>query len=253
MGLYETYSQYFRHIIARTDEERETAFRLRYRVYCEETGFLPSGDNPGGLERDIYDDHSSQCLLIHVASNKPVGTVRLVLPNADESGCHLPARMHSDALDSLPEVLMPSTHTAEISRFAIIPEFRKRSADSMHAGTYSTDGLDPRRVIPNMTLGLMAGIIDMALEADMSHLCAIIDPALLRILHRLGLDFTKAGPEVEFHGKRQPVWCDLHDLLAAQEASRPEIASVLSQGGRVHVPKTYYSAAVSKPNLPMSA
>ncbi len=243
MSLYETYNLYFRHVIARTDAEREIAFRLRYRVYCEETGFLPADINPDGLERDCFDEHASQCLLIHRASDKPVGTVRLVLPQAGKPGCDLPARLHAPELDRMPDSVMPAAQTAEISRFTIIPEFRKRTNDTTYAGIYSTDGLDPRRVIPNMTLGLMAGITEMALEAGMSHLCAIIDPALLRILRRLGLIFECAGPEVDFHGMRQPVWCDMHDLLAAQALTHPEIASVLNQDGRIHVPKTQYAPA----------
>lgn len=231
MTLEQIYNHYFAHRIAASEADRETAYRLRYRVYCEETGFLSKADNPGGLEVDRHDAHSVQCLLNHRPSGLPVGTVRLVLPRAAMPGCDQPARVYARALDMLGEDELPRARTAEISRFAIVPEFRKRQEDGVHPGIYDTAGIDPRRIVPNMTLGLMSGVFEMALANGMTHLCAIIDPGLLRILTRLGLRFNAVGPAVEFHGRRQPVYASLAELERGQGLTHPEYLDVLSQGG----------------------
>lgn len=237
MALAQTYDLFFQVRIARSLEEQLQAYAIRYRVYCEETHFLPSEGHPDHLERDRYDEHALQCLLIHRASDKPVGTVRLVLPRVAQPHCDLPARMLAPALDLLPDSQLPRAHTAEISRFSIIPEFRKRASDRLYPDSEASDQMDMRRLVPNMTLGLMSGIVEMAIENGMSHICAIIDPALLRILRGLGLRFELAGAMVEFHGRRQPIWCDLHDLLEGQRQSHPDIHAVLTKGGLLSVPK----------------
>ena len=238
MALVQTYDLFFEVRIARSLKEQTEAYAIRYRVYCEETAFLPSEGHPDHLERDRYDAHALQCLLIHRASDKPVGTVRLVLPRANQPHCDLPARMLAPALDLLPESQLPRAQTAEISRFSIIPEFRKRAGDRLYPDSEQLEPqMDVRRMVPNMTLGLMSGIVEMAIEQGISHLCAIIDPALLRILRGLGLRFELAGGMVEFHGRRQPIWCDLHDLLEGQRQTHPDIHAVLTKGGLLQVPK----------------
>ena len=238
LSLVQTYDLFFEVRIARTLEEQAQAYDIRYRVYCEETAFLPSEGHPDRLERDRYDEHALQCLLIHKPSDKPVGTVRLVLPRPQSPHCDLPARMLAPALDLLPDSVLPHARTAEISRFSIIPEFRRRNGDRLYPDSETPEQIDARRMVPNMTLGLMSGIVEMALENGISHLCAIIDPALLRILRSLGLRFEKAGDLVEFHGRRQPIWSDLHDLLEGQRQTHPDIHAVLTKGGLLNVPKS---------------
>lgn len=231
MPLNQVYSHYFYHKIADTEAERELAYRLRYRVYCEETGYLSKEGNPGGIERDEHDDHSVQCLLYHRLTNAAVGTMRVVLPRPELAGCGQPARLCSPALDMLPESELPRACTGEISRFCIIPEFRKRRDDGMYPSLYDTGGVDPRRVVPHMTLGLMTALFEVALVHGITHLCAVIDPALLRMLSKLGLRFVSVGDPIEFHGQRQPVYVDGNMLMASQAVTHPEIHDVVSAGG----------------------
>lgn len=230
--LVSVYNQYFSYRLARTRADQEAAYRLRYEVYCEETGFLPKDDNPGGLERDEHDDHALQSVLFHKATNAPVGTVRVVLPRADQPGHGLPARCHAEALDALSEAELPSLKTGEISRFSIAARMRKRRTDGLYPGLHDPAIDDPRRVLPHMTLGLMTSIFEMAVEARLTHLCAIIDPALMRLLRMLGLQFTPVGARVDFHGPRQPVYASVKDLLDGVAAHSPQLARVISADGR---------------------
>jgi N-acyl amino acid synthase of PEP-CTERM/exosortase system len=235
INLIDVYHRFFDYRVVTTEEDKKLAYQLRYDVYCEETGYLSKADNPSGLECDAHDAHSRHSVLIHRNSNRVAGTVRIVLPKPSMPGCAQPARLFSQALESLPEAILPRATTGEISRFALHPSFRRRLGDGLYASIFSTDvepgtDFDPRRVIPHMTLGLFASIFEMTREHGITHLCAVIDPPLLRILSRLGLQFDKAGPLVEFHGKRQPVYASCEDLLARLEDEQPAIRSLIISG-----------------------
>ena len=224
-ALVPLYREFFEYRMVRDAEDRRRAYALRYDVYCEETGYLDKAANPGALERDEHDAHSLHSILIHKKSGFAAGTVRLVLPRPGQPGCAQPARLFAPALDALDEAILPQATTGEISRFSVHPSFRRRMGDGLHARIFEGgDGdMDPRRVIPHITLGLMASIFEMVRTAKLTHLCAIIDPALLRLLARLGIRFTPVGGTVEFHGPRQPVIASGAAMLEHMEAERPEI------------------------------
>lgn len=210
----EFYGTLFDVRIAQTAEDVTLAQALRYRVYCEEAAFLPTGANPGGLERDVYDSRSATVLLIHRATQHCIGTVRIILPDPTAPHGGQPARLSSADMMALGDGVMPIATTGEISRFTIAPEFRRRSGDTLYQQVYNIDEKngDARRVIPYMALGLFAGIFEIVVTHKLTHLCAIIDPALLRMLRRLYLRFTPVGDIVNFHGKRQPVFTSCADL-----------------------------------------
>jgi len=64
--------------LLRSASEKETAFRLRYRVAVE-SGWVSPSDLPDGVERDHFDDDA-----LHVggwASGSLIATMRLVVPS----------------------------------------------------------------------------------------------------------------------------------------------------------------------------
>ncbi len=234
-GLVDVYHKYFDYRIVRSEADHVAAHQLRYEVYCEETGYLSKDINPAGLERDEHDAHSVQSVLLHRASNRVAGTVRMVLPRPSKTGCAQPARLFSPVLNALPESVLPCKTTGEVSRFAIHPSFRRRLGDGLYARIFSGDELtmsdfDPRRVIPHITLGLFASIFQIVRENRLTHLCAVIDPGLLRILSRLGLHFHKAGSAIEFHGTRQPVYASGEELLVRLAEDQPAIYELIVAG-----------------------
>jgi N-acyl amino acid synthase of PEP-CTERM/exosortase system len=230
--LIDVYRTFFDFRVVKSQADRDAAHMLRYEVYCEETGYLSKDDNILGVERDEYDAHSVQSILQHRSSNRTAGTVRLVLPMADKPGCHQPSRMFASALDTLPDSVLPRSTTAEISRLAIHPSFRRRLGDGLYANIFAgnqslSPDFDPRRIIPHITIGLFASIFQMTRENSLTHLCAIIDPALLRMLSRLGLHFNMAGERIDFHGPRQPVYASGSELLERLADEQPEIYELI--------------------------
>ena len=75
-----------------------------------------------------------------------------------------------------------------------------------------------RRLIPHITFGLMRGLLRICRDYQISILAAVMEPSLLRILARLGLDFERLGPLVQHHGSRQPCIARLVDLLRGSRA-----------------------------------
>src|SRR3546814_1411329 len=76
----------------------------------------------------------------------------------------------------------------EISRFCISKDFRRRQGDGMFPASEDPETRsDERRVIPNMTLGLMEGLIRMSLDHGLFYQCAVMERPLLRLLDRLGI------------------------------------------------------------------
>jgi N-acyl amino acid synthase of PEP-CTERM/exosortase system len=202
---------------------------LRYEVYCVENHFLSVEDNPGGLETDAYDAQSAHALLVHRSSDAIVGTVRLVLPTETSERPPLPLyEVFPDAM-----AYMPLSRTAEISRFAVSKSFRQRKEDNLYGKFYTRADLfgDARRLIPHLTLGLMQSMVEMSRDNGIDYLCAIMDPALLRLLARLGIHFTLVGKPIEYHGLRQPCYSELGVLLASIEQVRFDVWEVLTDRG----------------------
>lgn len=238
---YETaadyYSALFEVKLAQTPQDVEMSQALRYRVYCEETAFLPKEDNPGGLESDSFDAQSDVVLLTHKSSGNCVGTVRVILPGGTQNEKRLfPAMESSPAMRRLVGKKMPLETTGELSRFTIAPEFRQRSGDTLYQQVYTFDEgtQDLRRIIPYMALGLFAGILEVVTKHQLTHLCAVIDPALLRMLRRLHLHFPPVGPLVDFHGLRQPVFVSTRQLYDGMMALPDAYLRIVNRDGRLH-------------------
>lgn len=233
--LAEFYWGWFDARLANTDELRDRAFRLRYRVYCIENPFEDPSANPDGREQDEFDQHSAHSLLVYRPTGLAAGTVRLVLPlpgNPHDSFAL--QRVCSDPLLRDPEKF-PIHRTAEVSRFCISKEFRRRLGDD--SGADQNDGPemsvdDERRILPHLSLGLIESLVRMSVQNGVTHWCAVMEPTLLRLLTRLGIHFDPIGPLIDYHGRRQPCYIPLEKLLPRTQRERPDVWDVITRGGR---------------------
>ena len=224
------YAKYFDCVPVETEEQQAEAFQLRYQVYWREHDFEDPSDNPEGFEQDPLDDHALHTLLVHRPSDTFVGRVRLILPDAEENGLEFPIRgVCEEPLLRENNENLPRHYTAEISHFAVSKNFRRRDGDSQTTVGGYNDDEDPRRLIPHISLGLMQAIVEMARRGGVTHLCAMMEPALLRMLSRLGIHFDNLGPRVEYHGTRQPCYSDLDLLLTRTWIERREVWEILTR------------------------
>jgi N-acyl amino acid synthase of PEP-CTERM/exosortase system len=204
------YDRHFDVIRAATPNLVREAYRLRYQVYCVENPFEDPEQHISACESDNDDDRSIHTLLLHRQTGEIAGTSRVILPNQLRSR-PLPMATLLQGIDRRRFDNFPVAHTAELSRFAVSKQFRRRLGEE-HLGDAVLMETE-RRLMPFISLGLIRGMFDICLERKITHLAAVMEPPLIRILHRLGLNFTHIGGIVMHHGLRQPCFALLDDLI----------------------------------------
>ena len=219
--------------MANTPELLDEVHRIRYQVYCVENLYEDPTQNQDGLERDEYDSHSVHGLLVHAASEASVGTVRLVMHRPGTHLGSLPIHkvcQHPDLLD--PDFL-PLETTAEFSRFAISKTFRRRVEGDTPPGGAGPEKQETGRFIPHITVGLITIALRLAFAHGITHVCAVMEPALLRLLARFAIKFKPLGAQVEYHGWRQPCYTTVAAMLSEIELERPRMWETITDNGRL--------------------
>ena len=169
-SLITSFDKYFEIVPVVSDDQLHQALWLRYQVYCVETGFENVDEHPDGMEQDEFDRRSVHSLLIHRQSGLVAGTVRLVLPNPENLNELFPMEKGCGSLIKRPIMGPNRAQLGEISRFCISRDFKRRVAE---AGTLwgndqnnvlLVDKTTQRRIIPHISLGLIAAAIRMSFE-----------------------------------------------------------------------------------------
>jgi N-acyl amino acid synthase of PEP-CTERM/exosortase system len=218
-ALLETFSKFFEVRPVATAEQLQQALQLRYQVYCLETGFEDIAEHSNGLEQDEFDGRAIHSLLVHRQSGLVAGTVRLVLPNSANLEEPFPIEKHCGAAIKQPIKGVHRSELAEISRFCISRDFKRRIAEShsLWGNTIDdsrlTEKIEQRRLIPHITVGLFAAIVHMSAERGVRYWYALMEPSLLRFLQRFGIRFEHIGPVVDYHGVRQPCFALADQVL----------------------------------------
>jgi N-acyl amino acid synthase of PEP-CTERM/exosortase system len=216
-------------VCANSEEMLDQVFRLRYQVYCLERGFENAGEHPDGREQDGDDARSLHFLVFDRATGCAMGTVRLILPRA---GDELPV-LGLIGANERRRLDLPLAATAEISRFAIAKAFRRPlEAGWRHAGPAVRAGGSAEPASPLVTFGLIQAVLMMTLAGDITHIVAMMEPALLRLLRRLGIEFHPIGGLVRHHGLRQPGWAAVTHLVDRVKDCRRELWDVATDFGR---------------------
>ena len=186
---------YFSLSIADTPELQQEVYKIRYQVYCEELLYEPKDAFLDGMEQDLYDSRSIHCLLKHQPSDRYIGCVRIVLCNLDQLDDKFPLEQifHHDF--ELTET--DSYHYAEISRLAIIGDFRQRQGENTSSvgllffdnepDSFST--ARERRIFSMTLLGLYLSCTSLLLSLNINHAFTAMDARLSRQLRLCGVPF----------------------------------------------------------------
>jgi len=249
--LYDAYQKYFEIVIAETLELQEIAYKIRYQVLCEEQR-IPGFDQdnyPDRIEKDDFDTRSIQALLRHKPSGKFIGTVRLVLPDANAPDKPFPVECYTQ-IDTkyLKEQNVSRMETVEISRFLVIKEFQRRKGDLFFKEinekkiNYPTEKDSffekhkNRRVTANITLILMSAAVRMSVASNKINWISLMNPALQRLLCQSGLDSVPIGPLIQCHGMRQPYFAKMTDILSKTHKEYLDVWEILTDQGK-YLPK----------------
>lgn len=201
-GLTALYQEQFQVIHAVSPKILDRIYRLRFQIYCVENRFEDPADNPNGRERDANDDRAAHLLLLHRESGEAAGTARVILPELEDRPLPIEEVLDTDGRQSFRD--LPPGSTGEISRFAVSRVFRRHQLQEFRF---------PPGTMRFITFGLFRGILEICLERRITHVTAIMEPALLRLLSRFGLNFHAIGGLVEYHGLRQPCVARLQELI----------------------------------------
>jgi N-acyl amino acid synthase of PEP-CTERM/exosortase system len=231
--MAECYEETFAEVIATTPELREECFRLRYQVYCRERQFENPASGAAGLERDIYDDRSEHALLLHRATGISVGTVRLVRSVPTMPLGSLPFHLLCNDVRAHDREFLPPHCTAEVSRFAISKERTQLAfRTAVEMGARHRDSATRSMTI----LGLLRAAMEMAAINGIEYFCAVMEPALVRRLGSLAVEFKPLGGLVDYHGRRQPCYAHIPSMAEKTRMLNPGVWALATDHGRLAPP-----------------
>ena len=219
MNLVDPYHEFFKMVIADSDDLKKQAFQLRYNVYCEELGWEDAAKFPDHLETDEFDNWSDHCLLYHKGSQDYAGTVRLVKTDAAHPERGIPLMQHYDGefwdTPFHPNNL-PLGSYGEISRLALLSTFRKRAGERQTPDGQGKElfqwNHSERRKFPHVALGLYLSAATAGLAHGMNGVYAMMEPRLVRHLRFAGITFEQVGEPVQFRGTRAPFYISKQSL-----------------------------------------
>lgn len=228
-----TFQRYFSILLADTPELRDQVYRVRYDVYCDEFGYEEKGAFCDGTEQDEYDPISRHCLIVHKPSGRAAGCVRVVPAKAQDPSFQLPFEKHcGKSLDQglLTEMNLPRSSIGEISRLAVHKSFRRRSGE--HTSRYGdTDhlrlSLEERRTLPYIAISAYLATIVMGDLDDRWNGFAMMEPFLPRLLARAGIQFTRVGENVDYHGVRAAYFITKEKALAGMHPELRELYEMI--------------------------
>lgn len=234
--------EYFSVSQAVTPEQKNDAYRIRYRVYCDEFGYENPALFPDELERDEYDERSLHCIIRH-HSGMPAGCVRLVPTNNDASSDPLPFEKYcGDSLDTafVRSLNLDRAKTCEISRLAVDGAFRRRSGEA-RTRFGEVDAMDiSRQEQRTFSLIAVAGFLAATALTELSgrtEVFAMMEPFLPRLLKRSGILFERAGADIDYHGTRAPYFIRTQ---AALDNMRPDLRELYDRV-REQIARVYLS------------
>ncbi|HSW65156.1 MAG TPA: PEP-CTERM/exosortase system-associated acyltransferase [Dissulfurispiraceae bacterium] len=206
--MYGSHKFCYRHAVTPVDLHR--IYQLRYQVYVNEWHFERIVDHPGGIEKDVYDQHSLHFMAF--SDNVLIGTVRIIR----NSPIGFPHERHCTITTDLAGLNRQGM--GEISRLAVSKEFRRRSYDKeiFEGGPSSEDiflsDKEVRRKRHEIIIGLFKVMYRESKIVGLTHWIVVTAPALQILLRRLGICCEQIGPEVNYHGMRTPYLICITDV-----------------------------------------
>ena len=230
--LSENFLRYFDVAFAATEAQKKEVYGIRYSVYCDEFGYEPAHLFPEHEEKDTFDETSLHALVTHRASGLPAGCVRLVSPNGPGGSDLLP--FETNCAESLDQAFLQSldldrSTVCEISRLAVDGPFRRRPGER---GTRfgEVEGLDcsqqERRTFSMIAVACFLAATALTEIAGQTNVFAMMEPFLPRLLKRSGINFRRAGQDIDYHGLRAPYF---NTTQSALENMRPDLKELYTE------------------------
>lgn len=223
------YIQRLETILCDTDRSRDQHFEVRYRVFCEQTGFERAGAFPDGREQDRYDAAASHFLVADRLRGGWVGAMRLVhagstrLPLEDICQCRI-AGLGQDR---------DRRRAIELSRLSVVSGLRQGFADVIPPVAFGSSGREPSgrsslsgQERHEILIRMIWAAIQWARENDVEHVYGIVTSALARMLKSLGVPAVPVGDEVQHRGVRRPYRYDVRETAHRMAEALPQAGHI---------------------------
>ncbi|MDJ0632247.1 MAG: PEP-CTERM/exosortase system-associated acyltransferase [Xenococcaceae cyanobacterium MO_188.B29] len=207
-NITEHFFSYFDLYIADTPKLKEEVYKIRYQVYCDELNYEPKENFPEGMETDIYDSRSIHCLLKHKPSGLYAGCVRLVLADLEKPKALFP--LEKVCQHSVDFSRKSRLHYSEVSRLAVISQFRKRKGEQNSATglILPEQDLNPsiqeKRKFPVIALSLYLACTSILITLNLDDTFTMMEARLSRHMRIFGIPSQLVGDFIEYHGRRGP-------------------------------------------------
>jgi N-acyl amino acid synthase of PEP-CTERM/exosortase system len=236
LDLRQGFRSRFEVVPAVSDALVEQVYRVRHQVYCEELGF--EAVRPGAQEHDDYDAHALHLLLRKADEGAPVGCARLVRPNPIDPSAPLPfERFCAASLDRsiIDPSRLPRSTVAEISRLAVMSEFRRRKGEARQPAPLSEGdfGTDENPRFPYILVSLYLGIVAIGSIHGIESLFMLTEPRLAAHFSKLGVTVRKIGSPIEHRGLRIPSMMSVSEIVSGLNAyCRPLYLELMEEVAR---------------------
>lgn len=233
-SIAETFDRYFAVRQVDSDETLQKVQRIRFNVYCMEFGFENADAFPDQRESDEYDAQSVHVLIEHRPSETPAGCVRMVPTLQSNPAALLPFERYCD--DSLDHEFVNSLsldrrRVCEISRLAVDGAFRRRGPKERQSRFGQIDDIDfspeERRTLPLIAVSAYLAATAITARTGYTNVFAMMEPFLPRLMSRSGINFMRAGRNIEYHGNRAPYFVTTQDALSSMNPTLRELYEVI--------------------------
>jgi len=126
---------------------------------------------------------------------------------------------------------LPRETIGEVSRLAVIKEYRKRKGEAEQPVGLSDPFGDMKRPrFPYIPVGLYLGIIELSLRHGINTIFVLTEPRLAAHFARLGVHVKQIGEPVEHRGLRMPSVMDCRNIVEGLSfVTRPLYRAIAQQ------------------------
>lgn len=205
-------------ILADTPEGRRVHHQIRYRVFCEETGFEDERDFPDQEEYDQWDRHSVPFIVRSRTTQEWVATIRLILP------CSRLPSQELCMLDRGAIAKIKPHEVAELSRLCVVRSFRGRRYKDTRDRRVPMSFHQQSQIV----LGLLRAGAAFSREQNIRYWYVLTTNSLARMMSRLHLPLHPIGMGIEHRGKRYPFLAHVEKSRARAERMSADFARLFS-------------------------
>lgn len=243
---------------ALTDELKEEAHQLRYRIFCQqEEGYEDPSRYPDGKERDRFDSRTDHVLLRFKPTGQAFGVIRIIYPDADNLADSFPIQTLMREEDTPLLQGEATQHMVEYSRLGIADDTRREikayletpEASSLTSQFKALRPEQSRLLLSMAPLGLFRGAFELTLSHNIVTGVSVMTPHHRERLSKIGMVWHRLGEDREFHGVRTPFQFNIREIFENCRQHHPQIWHVVSPNGSNHELAERISARAQVPSL----